>query len=395
MNTFELKTAMAVAMIFLCRMMGLFMVLPIMSLYGQSLEGATLSLLGLAVGVYGLSQALLQIPLSMLSDVYGRKRIMLFGLSVFLMGSIGAIFADNIWLLIICRALQGSGAIAGTSMALLADISSVQARTRVMALVGISIGTSFVIALIVGPLLATHFGLQGVFVASSILAGLALVICFFLIEERRTNFHRGSIASNRFINVLKDSRLMAFAFSIFILHLVMTSSFVSIPIILEKEHLINRDLHWKIYLGVFSVAILFMGLFARPSSDPAKLKKIYINSTAAMACILFFLAGTYHFYYLLLSFLCAYFTCFNLLEALLPSLMSQQVDEQHRATAMGVFSSFQFLGAFVGGLLSGVLMQFANIFYLLITCGILVCLGLAFTFFKGFSSEAMSQAEIR
>lgn len=395
MTTFELKTAVAVGMIFLCRMMGLFMVLPVMSLYGQNLDGASLSLLGLAVGVYGLSQAILQIPLSMLSDVYGRKRIMLLGLLVFLAGSIGTIFADNIWLLILFRAIQGAGAIAGTSMALLADASSVNARTRVMALVGISIGASFVLALIVGPLLASHFGLQGVFVVSSILAGFALLICFFMIDDSKTNFHRGRIASNKFLNVLKDGKLMAFSFSIFILHLVMTASFVSVPIILESEHFVSRDTHWKIYLGVFCVALLFMGPFARPSADPAKLKKIYLGSTLAMAFVLCCLAATYHSYYLLLVFLCLYFTCFNLLEALLPSLMSQQVDEQHRATAMGVYASFQFFGAFAGGLLSGMLMQFYNTTILFVVCGLLVCISLIFTFLKSLSSDIAKETLAR
>jgi len=395
MSSFELRTASAIAAIFFARMMGLFMVMPVMSLYGMELKGASLTLLGIAIGVYGLTQALLQIPLSMLSDIYGRKRIMLWGLAAFVVGSFCAIFADNIWALIACRALQGAGAIAGTSMALLADSSTVQTRTKVMAFVGISIGASFVFSLIAGPLLANHFGLQGIFIASTILAVFAFAVCFFIIEEGNVKLNRDRLGSHKFLNVMKDKTLMSFFISVFILHLVMTASFVSIPIILEQEHLFARDSHWKVYLGVFFVALLLMGPFARPSTDPEKLKKIYSGSTAIMGLVLLVLAVSHHAIYFLLFFLCIYFTCFNLLEALLPSLLSQHVDEQHRATAMGAFSTFQFMGAFFGGLSAGIVMQYANITYLLVGCGVLVCFGLVFAVVTGKNLKLMTEPAVR
>ena len=183
MNSFELKSAGSVALIFFCRMMGLFMILPVLSLYGYDLKGATPLLLGLAVGIYGLSQASLQIPFAILSDIFGRKRIILFGLFLFFVGSFAAMFVESVWMLLICRFLQGSGAIAGTSMAFLADVSSPQSRARVMAMVGIAIGASFVLALVLGPFIAAERGLMGVFEVSAALAGIALLVAYLFIKE--------------------------------------------------------------------------------------------------------------------------------------------------------------------------------------------------------------------
>jgi MFS family permease len=380
MNTLEIRTAISVAAIFFCRMMGLFMVLPVISLYGTSLDGATLSLLGVAVGVYGLSQALLQIPLSMLSDLYGRKTVMLFGLAVFTVGSVCAIFADDIWMLIACRALQGAGAIAGTSMALLTDISSQQSRAKMMAFVGISIGASFVLALIIGPLLAADFGLRGIFIFSSILAFAALLVCFFGVENAELSKDLGGIKFEKLLTVLQNQKILSFAFGVFFLHLVMTASFIAIPLVLELDHAIKREMHWQIYLGVFMVALLLMAPFARPSTDVSKLSRIYTLSTVLMILALALLAIFYKQYLIFLVLMCIYFTCFNLLEALLPSLLSHYVDERGRATAMGLYSTFQFSGAFVGGVLAGVLMDFASVLYLLIACALFISIGLMLVF---------------
>ena len=395
MTTLEIRTAISVAAIFFCRMMGLFMVLPVISLYGTSIEGATLSLLGVAVGVYGLSQALLQIPLSMLSDLYGRKAIMLAGLFVFCVGSISAVFADNIYALIACRAVQGAGAIAGTSMALLTDVSSQQSRSKMMALVGISIGASFVLALILGPLLAANFGLQGIFIFSSVLAFVALLLCFFCIQNGEMSDGLGGIEIQKLLDVLKNQKILSFSLGVFCLHLVMTASFIAIPIVLELDHAVRREVHWQVYLGVFVVALLLMGPFARPSTDVTKLSRIYSVSTTLMILTLVLLAVCYKQYVIFLGLMCIYFTCFNLLEALLPSLLSRHVDEKGRATAMGLYSTFQFLGAFAGGILAGVLMDYASVFHLLLTCALFVFIGLAIVFFaKNKDSQSLDVVKV-
>jgi len=374
MNALEKRTTLIVALIFFCRMMGLFMLLPIISVYGMNLQGANLSLLGIAVGVYGLSQAVLQIPFSMLSDRYGRKNIILIGLFIFFIGSLASLFVESVWALIICRAVQGAGAIAGTSMVLLADNSRVEYRTKVMAVVGVSIGASFVLALVLGPLIASLFGLKGVFIAATLLAGLALIVCFFGLDE--SSYPATDIAIEKttgiqlekFVLIIRDSALMSFACSVFVLHLVMTASFIVIPIILESSHHINRELHWQVYLIVFAVSLLLMGPFMRFSQDVEKTKALFFSANVLLVIVLVSLAFLYDSYWPALALFALYFLSFNLLEALLPSLMSQSVDEERKATAMGVFSSFQFMGAFTGGILSGFVAEFGSIELVFILC---------------------------
>lgn len=350
----------SVAFIFFCRMMGLFMVLPILSLYGSTIEGASLSLIGLAIGVYGLSQAFLQIPFALFSDVFGRKRIMLLGLSLFLAGSLLAMVSDNIWMLIFSRFLQGSGAIAGTSMALLADYSSESSRAWVMAVVGIAIGASFVLALIVGPIAAAYGGLKVVFAISSILALLAILACIFGVSDnsmRQSTTDRESFIS-RFVNTFRNKRVYPYALGVFVLHLSMTSAFVVIPLILEQRYSIDRSVHWQVYLLVFFIALMLMGPFARPSTNISRLVLIYQISAAMMSGCLLLLAFLYSHYFVFIALLCIFFCSFNLMEALLPAMLSLDVDAKGRAGAMGVFSTFQFLGAFCGAWLSGVFSQF-------------------------------------
>lgn len=350
----------SVAFIFFCRMMGLFMVLPILSLYGSTIEGASMSLIGLALGAYGLSQAFLQIPFALSSDIFGRKRIMLLGLSLFLAGSLLAMISDNIWMLIFSRFLQGSGAIAGTSMALLADHSSEGARTWVMALVGIAIGASFVIALIVGPIAAASGGLKVVFAISSLLAFLAILVCIFGISDnsmRQGVIDRESFAS-RLVNTFRNKRVYPYALGVFVLHLSMTSAFVVIPLILEQRYFVDRSVHWQVYLLVFFIALMLMGPFARPSTSISRLVLIYQISAAMMSGCLLLLSFLYSHYFVFIALLCIFFCSFNLMEALLPAMLSLDVDAKGRAGAMGVFSTFQFLGAFCGAWLSGVFSQF-------------------------------------
>jgi MFS family permease len=360
MTTLEKRTTVSVAIIFFSRMMGLFMVLPVLSLYGLELQGASVTLLGLAIGIYGFTQAIFQIPLSMLSDRIGRKNVMLVGLSLFVLGSICAALANDIWSLIASRCLQGAGAIAGTSLALLGDVSSVKNRNKVMAAVGITIGASFVIALVAGPWLAGHVGLSGLFYSTTVLAIVALLVCWLgiprglVMPTHAANMTKES-AKNKLKSVFQNERLMILAFAVLVLHLVMTGSFVALPIILEGTHHLARETHWKVYLGVFLVALLFMGPFmrSRPKRRGEGINLVLVVALSIMIFSLASIALLFENYYFLLALLCFYFTSFNLLEAVLPSQMSLEVSDHLRATAMGVFSTLQFLGAFIGGVLGG------------------------------------------
>lgn len=396
MSSLELKTATSVAFIFFCRMMGLFMVLPVMSLYGMDLQGATLTLLGLALGIYGLSQAFLQIPFALLSDFFGRKRMIVFGLSLFCMASLGASFSENIWALIFFRFLQGTGAVAGTSMALLSDVSSESSRARLMALVGIAIGVSFILALVVGPLLASINGLQSVFLFSSVLAFAALLVAVFVLKEPGTRKDRYEGTRVLFVKInqlLGHPVLRLYAFSIFALHLVMTSSFLVIPIILEKYYAYPREEHWWIFLSVFIVALVLMAPFAKPSGEVQRLTKLYGFCVLSMSIVLLALATLFDSKYIFFSLLCVFFALFNLIEALLPSMLSIEVSESNRAGAMGIFSSAQFLGAFFGGAISGLVVDRFDIGYVFVLCGTLFCCLLLLFVLSGLSTRTESQRQ--
>lgn len=369
MNSLEKRTTVSIAIIFFSRMMGLFMALPVLSLYGLELQGASITLLGLAIGIYGFTQALFQIPLSMLSDRIGRKKVMLAGLSLFVLGSFCAALSNDIWSLIASRCLQGAGAIAGTSLALLGDVSSEKNRTRVMAVVGVTIGASFVFALVAGPWIAGKVGLSGLFYVTTGLALVAWFVCLagvpgglgiYAGQDASAKDKINNTALLKLQSVLKNERLMILAFAVLVLHLVMTGSFVALPIILEGTHALAREAHWKIYLGVFLVALVFMGPFMRPKpkrSDQG-INGVLVIALLMMIASLASIAVLFENYYLLLLLLCFYFTSFNLLEAVLPSQMSLEVDGHLRATAMGVFSTLQFLGAFIGGVLGGYFIDF-------------------------------------
>ncbi len=393
MTSLEKRTTFSVAIIFFSRMMGLFMVLPVLSLYGLELQGASVTLLGLAIGVYGFAQAIFQIPFSMLSDRIGRKNVMLAGLWLFVLGSVCAALANDIWSLIASRCLQGVGAIAGTSLALLGDVSSVKNRTKVMAVVGITIGASFVIALIAGPWLAGKVGLSGLFYATTGLATFALLVCWVGIPKDpgvntlwgaspNSGQHKG-VASHKLKSVLKNERLMILAFAVLVLHLVMTGSFVALPIILEGTHALVREEHWKVYLAVFLVALVLMWPFMRVRPKPSE-QGINVVLVAALFLMILSLASIailFENYHILLVLLCFYFTSFNLLEALLPSQMTLEVDEHLRATAMGVFSTLQFLGAFIGGVLGGYFIDYLSYRDLLFVMAVLAILILLFYLF--------------
>lgn len=396
MSSLELKTAASVAFIFFCRMMGLFMVLPVMSLYGMELQGATLTLLGLALGIYGLSQAFLQIPFALLSDFFGRKRIILLGLLLFFLGSLGASFAENIWALIFFRFLQGAGAIAGTSMALLSDASSESSRAKLMALVGIAIGISFILALVAGPLLASINGLQSVFLFSSVLALAALLVAAFVLKEpsvRKNNYEGWRALFTKVAQLTRHPVLRLYSFSIFALHLVMTSGFLVIPIILEKHYAFPREEHWWIFLSVFIVALVLMAPFAKPSGEVQRLTKLYGFCVLSMSFVLLALAILFESKYIFFPLLCVFFALFNLIEALLPSMLSIEVSESNRAGAMGIFSSAQFLGAFFGGVLAGLVLDNFDIAYVFVLCGTLFCcLSLLFVL-SGLSARTESQRQ--
>lgn len=355
MNPQESRTAFSLAGIYALRMLGLFLILPVFALYAEHLQGVTPMLVGLAIGAYGLTQALLQIPFGMLSDRIGRKPVILGGLLLFAIGSVVAAMSDSIWGVIMGRALQGSGAIAAAVMALAADLSREEHRTKVMAVIGMSIGLAFILALILGPLLNGLIGVPGIFWLTSILAILGMgIVLFFVPTPESTHVHcdAGTVPA-KFGRVLSNANLLRLDLGIFVLHLIITSVFLAVPLALRDLVGMESDSHWMVYLPVLLVSILFMVPFIVVAEKRNKMKQVFLGAVLALMLAL---SGLYlwhaSFTGLAISLL-LFFTAFNLLESILPSIVSKVAPVTSKGTALGVYSTSQFAGAFVGGVTGG------------------------------------------
>ncbi|MDX1756791.1 MAG: MFS transporter [Marinobacter sp.] len=359
MNALEKRSVVALASVYAMRMLGLFMVLPVFVLLADDLESATPALIGLAIGAYGLSQALLQVPFGLLSDRVGRKRMIYIGLVLFAAGSLLAAGSDSIYGVIAGRVLQGSGAIASVLMALLSDLTREEERTKAMATIGISIGLSFSISLVLGPLLGSVFGLSGIFYITAALALLALVIVHRLVPTPHQHHASADTRPARAMlgQVLTDNRLLRLDFGIFALHLVLTAIFLVVPLLLQDELGLPSESHWWFYLTVVVTSFFAMVPFIIIGEKKRKMKPVLAGAigllTLATAGLSLANAGLGVAWGILFLF----FMAFNLLEASLPSLISKESPAASKGTAMGVYSTSQFLGAFAGGAVGGLLLE--------------------------------------
>lgn len=355
MTSTEKRAAVSLAGIYALRMLGLFMIMPVFAIYAEQLEFVTPVLVGLAIGIYGLTQALLQIPFGMLSDRIGRKPVIVAGLLLFAGGSVIAAMADNIYWIIAGRALQGSGAIAAAVMALLADLTSESHRTKAMATVGASIGLAFTAALVLGPLLNEWVGVPGIFWLTAALAlGGVMVILFVVPNPEHLWQHRDAEpVVGQFGAVLSNFELLRLDFGIFVLHLAMTAFFLAFPLLLRDLGGITVGDHWRIYLPVLLLALALMVPFIILAEKHGRMKQVFVAAIAllllSLAAIALLASGKWS----LILWLLLYFTAFNLLEATLPSLVSRVAPVTGKGTAMGVYSTSQFAGAFVGGIAGG------------------------------------------
>ena len=353
----ELRASLSLAGIYMLRMLGLFMILPVFSIYARHLEGATPALIGLAISAYGLTQALLGIPYGLWSDHVGRKKVIAFGLLVFAAGSVVAAQADSIWGVILGRSIQGAGAVASVVMALAADLTREEHRTKAMALIGISIGISFAVSMVAGPVLEGLIGVKGIFwiIAGLALAGIA-VLYLIVPTPVISRFHRDTEAQPaQFGKVLGNPELLRLDFGIFSLHAILTATFVVIPLVLRDTVQLETASHWKVYLPVFLLSMFSMVPFVILAEKKRKMKAVFVSFivvvASANAGLLFGGDNVYTIGFLLFVF----FTGFNLLEATLPSMVSKVAPSELKGTAMGVYSAAQFLGAFVGGTSGGVI----------------------------------------
>ncbi len=355
-----LSNTLPIAALFSFRMLGLFMLIPVFTVYAAHLNAATPMLLGIAFGCYGLSQGLLQIPFGMLSDRYGRKPILTIGLLLFAVGSLYGALTDSIYGMIIARTLQGTGAIGSVLIALLADLTPDEQRTKAMAVIGVTIGISFSLAMIISPLIVHYFNLAGIFYFTAALAITGLLLLHLVIPTpTKEPFHLDSdVKTAQFKQVFRNHHLQRLNIGIFFLHLMLTSTFFVIPILLQQQlKLGHLSQQWHFYLPLMVSAFLVMIPFIIFAERKRHIKLVFVSAVAVMGLCQLMLAFTYSSWFSICGFMFAYFVAFNVLEASLPSLVSRQASRNSKGTAMGIYSSSQFLGIFAGGALAGVIYQ--------------------------------------
>ena len=351
----ERSAVFSLSLIMAFRMLGLFMILPVFSVYASGLSGSTSTLVGIALGIYGLTQACLQLPFGMLSDKIGRKPIIVTGLLLFAAGSVIAALSHNIYGIILGRAIQGAGAIGSTCIALVADLTRDEHRSKAMAFMGLTIGTAFTLALVIGPIINTWFHLNGIFWATAIFAGISLVLLFTSIPTPpKLTIHADTeTIPKRLKTILTNGELLRLDVGVMCSHAILTATFVAIPILFTHILKLHEWGQIVLYLVVMFLAFFAMIPFIIIAEKKRKMKGTFACAVLTIAVsqllLLFF-----HMNVIVIGVLLfAFFTAFTLLEASLPSLVSKIAPIRNKGTATGVYSTSQFFGIFVGGVLGG------------------------------------------
>jgi MFS family permease len=355
----EFRAAAALAAVFSVRLLGLFMIYPVFAAYAGTLAGASPYLIGEALGIYGLTQGLLQIPFGLLSDRIGRKVMIVLGLALFGAGSAVAALSTTIGGVIIGRALQGAGAVGSVILALVADLTGEDSRTAAMALVGITIGASFIVALLAGPVVATFIGVTGIFWLMVALALVGIAITQFVVPNPpRLRVHRDAEAVPALLGaVLRNRELLRLDLGIFALHAMLTASFLVVPDLLRSTAGVAVHDQWIVYLPVLLVSVAVMVPAIIVAEKYRRMKGVFVSAVAALVAsqiMLFYGSGNV---FALYAALIVFFSAFNVMEASLPSLITKVAPPDVKGTAMGVYSSLQFLGIFVGGIIGGIAHQ--------------------------------------
>ncbi|HMM47789.1 MAG TPA: MFS transporter [Thiobacillaceae bacterium] len=373
----ESRATSGLAAIFGLRMLGMFLILPVFALYAERLPGGdNHTLVGLALGMYGLTQAVFMLPFGMLSDRIGRKKVIVFGLVVFAFGSFVAAAATDITWTIIGRALQGAGAISAAVTAMLADLTREEHRTKAMAVIGATIGITFAVSLVAGPVLDRAIGVPGIFALTGVLALSAIwVVMVWVPDPALTHFHADAQANPaRLKDVLRDKQLLRLDFGIFALHASQMAMFVVVPVALKDSGLVDR--HWLVYLPTMLGSFALMVPAIIYGEKRGRMKPVFVGSVGLMLLAqVALMLGIDHLWGIVWA-LFFYFVAFNVLEASLPSLVSKLAPVSAKGTAMGVYNTTQALGLFFGGALGGWLAQHHGFPAVFLFCAILMAVWL-------------------
>jgi MFS family permease len=362
MTPLELRATVALASVFALRMFGMFSILPVLAIYAQSLPGGTPLLVGIALGIDGLAQAFLQIPFGLLSDRYGRKRMIYIGLILFALGSFVAASADSISIIILGRLIQGTGAIAAAIIALLADVTREEHRSKSMAMIGMSIGVTFGASMVLGPMLSHRIGISGIFALTGVLALAAMAVIRFIVPTPQISRpHADAItAPSQILSILKNTELQRLDFGIFSLHAAMRGLFVVVPLLLLNVGHLPVSEHWKVYLPVMAISFLAVIPAIIIAETRDKMKPVFCSAVGLMVFATLLMTVMVDNFKGIVTALFLFFLAFNLLEATLPSLISKIAPAASKGTAIGVYNSFQFMGLFLGGAVGGFLAQHAS-----------------------------------
>lgn len=356
----EWRASTTLSGVYALRMLGMFLVLPVLALYAATLPGAqdNKALIGLAMGIYGLTQALLQLPMGMASDRFGRKKVIYIGLIIFAAGSFLAAAADSLIMLVAARALQGAGAVSAAVTALLADLTRDEVRTRAMAMIGLSIGLTFSVSLVLAPVMAASIGVQGLFVLTGVLTVISIgVVAWLTPDPEQSRVHDDTQAKpGRMAEVLKNRQLLSLDFGIFALHAAQMALFVTLPFAMEALGLLKNQ-HWKVYLPATIVGLVLMVPLIIVGETRNKLKQVFLFGIACIASAQIALMSGLDSVGLITAFMIVYFIGFNVLEASLPSMVSKIAPSDLKGTAMGVYNTMQSVGLFAGGAVGGALFQ--------------------------------------
>jgi len=351
MTPLERRTVAVLALVYALRMVGMFMVLPVLALYARDFGvPATALQIGLAIGIYGLAQAALQMPLGWLSDRIGRRPVVIAGLLVFALGSFIAGSADTIEGLLIGRLVQGMGAVSAAVSAWLADATRVEVRTTAMAILGAGMGVAFILALALGPVVAGLIGVNGIF----FMTGVAALLALPLVLKAVPVVPLGAPTKGGLAKVWRDPELMRFNGGIFLLHGTMAMLFIALPLVLVDRMGLPQNQHWQVYLPVLMLSILPVFPLIRWAERDSRIRCVFVAAVGLLAATLCVLALGQAYYPAILVGLLLFFVAFNFLEGALPSLISRQAPTAFKGAALGVYASSQFLGGFVGGLIGGI-----------------------------------------